>query len=163
MTCTHDWFALSGWFARYRCRDCGVLGYRALVTADIMPGEHTIMPTAKKPEEIVPYICRVPDCGQGAVTRDGKSAQHCREHERARKAVRAEYELKRGEKQKELTVKRRRARELERSKAEPAAVAVAVAVAEVMTDADRRRAENRRAMLLTKGFKLPPKPNTEEP
>ena len=33
----HEWEAVRGWCGRYRCRACGVLGYRGVVVAPFVP------------------------------------------------------------------------------------------------------------------------------
>ncbi len=74
----HTWEPIVGWYARYRCMTCWMIGYKPkLVTiqsADI-PGMGSV--------EIKPYHCGVRVdgryCGKGAIKR-ARGKYLCREH-----------------------------------------------------------------------------------
>jgi hypothetical protein len=47
--CEHDWQPIQGWYARYRCSRCRVIGYK--------PG--AVRPQNARSVEITPYRCEV--------------------------------------------------------------------------------------------------------
>lgn len=53
-TCTHDWQPIVGWYARYRCSVCGVIGYK--------PG--AVHPKHARSMAITPYRCEAKSGGK---------------------------------------------------------------------------------------------------
>lgn len=130
------------WYARYRCEKCGVLGYRALVTADRDTdkdgNQRTMVPYGHPVERILMYACQATGCHRGAVTRTKGAKQLCDEHKRMsdiREQARRDKHLSNLADQRARTQK---AREPERQEA--------------------LEREQRRARLRAKGFKLPGDP-----
>jgi len=52
--CEHDWQPIQGWYARYRCGQCRIIGYK--------PG--AVRPQNARCMEITPYRCEVRRDGQ---------------------------------------------------------------------------------------------------
>lgn len=89
--CGHRWEPMHGWNGRYRCRDCGVLGYRKIVLGcnsgsrpDIGGVWKEALVVNGKVEQIAVYRCQHRAggvrCTRGAVTRKKGKAQFCQEH-----------------------------------------------------------------------------------
>lgn len=66
----HVWEPINGWVGRYRCYNCGVLGYRGITQPNVHPNYF--------PNQIFPYICKKSGCTKGAVRL--KPKQVCGEH-----------------------------------------------------------------------------------
>jgi hypothetical protein len=73
----HNWQPIGGWRARYRCRECGAVGYKPrLVTMDVEGGPYGST-------RITPCVCAVTRaglrCGCPAVSKT-RGAWKCRAH-----------------------------------------------------------------------------------
>jgi hypothetical protein len=73
----HSWQPIDGWCARYRCIECGAVGYKPrLVTIDVEGGPYGTM-------KITPYLCAVKRaglrCGCPALKK-ARGAWKCRAH-----------------------------------------------------------------------------------
>lgn len=85
--CAHDWQPISGWYARYRCSSCHVIGCKLGV----------VDPRRGRGAEIEPYRCEVrrggERCSEPAVyARRGKGFR-CAAHRRPGPTARARSEL----------------------------------------------------------------------
>ena len=65
----HQWTPIDGWYARYRCSECYVIGYRGVLVNDVA--------TSKKISAIIPYKCK--KCDKLAVGK-GKRDPYCSDH-----------------------------------------------------------------------------------
>jgi hypothetical protein len=87
--CTHDWQPIPGWYARYRCTHCSVLGCKFGVVVAPHGGHRS--------NEIAPYRCQAQCCGakcnEPAVHGEGGANKlRCAAH-RPGQAARARREL----------------------------------------------------------------------
>jgi hypothetical protein len=125
------------WNGRYVCSACNVIGYRSIVTADVV-GLEVVTPNRKRVETILPYLCQAADCKLGVVSRDRRK-QLCPEHKKLN-------DLREQARRKKKNLQRE-AVDLEYGKAQQA---------QRELDAEEERArEARKARLRAKGFKLP--------
>ena len=78
----HKWSPVQGWQGRYRCSDCGILGYRGMATYDreSKPNEQAAWQAAtpKRCATIFPYICKAKECKSPALGYG--RYQFCRAH-----------------------------------------------------------------------------------
>jgi hypothetical protein len=84
----HDWQPIDGWRARYRCRDCGVIGRKRGAVTIIGPWE--LRDVMEPPEpvaggaEVTPYACTLKcaglRCGCPAVKKTGSRRWRCSAH-----------------------------------------------------------------------------------
>lgn len=65
--CGHEWEPIFNWHARYKCKFCGAIGYRNIITPN------------GNPNQIVAYACCKKDCKDLAVVTKNKK-KYCRKH-----------------------------------------------------------------------------------
>lgn len=69
-SCGHDWQPIPNWYGRYRCRWCGVVGYRNIVLGD---GD-----CRTRTSQIRAYVChRCRDALATSVTRGKGTCRAC--------------------------------------------------------------------------------------
>ena len=86
-TCAHDWQPIVGWYARYRCAVCRVIGYK--------PG--AVHPRQSRSTAVVPYrcgaMCGRQACGQSALHAGSGKKFRCAVHARGGRAPKARETL----------------------------------------------------------------------
>ena len=85
--CAHDWQPIPGWYARYRCSICHVIGYK--------PG--AVHPQHARRIAIVPYRCEAQcggaRCKEPAVHNGYRKKFRCAAHVRPGRTAKAREEL----------------------------------------------------------------------
>jgi hypothetical protein len=92
-SCEHTWEPLQGWYGRYKCSGCQIIGYKQIVTVDSFDELDRVLKTGprhstKKVGQIVPYVCHhrtvkkdsATQCKNPAITLDKQRRGVCRDH-----------------------------------------------------------------------------------